>query len=290
MLLQTKSYSVWGTANELQITNQKKNEKRVNIVVGGKKITIDEIYKVTTQNAFITLDMNALLEVDKYAITLSNQRKFQGSSLTSSTSELFLPLEFSKSAILYTITSLMQAKSGVRSSVIQAITDLLNYGTVPKFTSVESAQSELVSTLIGQYSYCYSTRGCINASQALQQAGVSPVELLEHEAQTLLNGGYTYPGFAAYIVLGAAKTFKSIDVLSAYSCESVGCSTSAFDAENFDTLRPHRGQMTSASNIRLMLESSGNVNSSNSKQCCASFLQIPQINGPATDLIVQALK
>lgn len=288
MLLPTKSFSVWSlTPNE---QNLKLNEKRANIVIGGKKISIDDIFKVITQNSLITLDLNALQEVDRYATTFSGQQNFNGSGLTTPTTNVFLPIEFSKSALLYAVNSLMQGKSGVRSCVIQVLVDLLNSGIVPMFSSVESAQSELVSTIIGQYSFCYSPAGCITSSQALRQVGATPVSLLDIEAQTLLNGEFSYPGFVAYIVIGASKSFKSIDVISAFSCESVGVSTSAFDAENFDNLRPHRGQMTSASNIRLMLESSGNVNTSNSTQDYSSFLHIPQINGPASDLIVQALK
>jgi histidine ammonia-lyase len=290
MLLATKSFSVWGTTQEIQSQNQ---EKKSTILIGGKKLVFDEIYKITTQNVAISLDLNCKQEVDTNAATIRSKNIYSGSPELSQrvqSSNVFLPVEFSKAAILFAINSLMQGKSGVRSDVIELLTGILNSGSVPLFSSVENAQAELVLTILGQYSSCYSPNGPIPSSEALRSARLAPLALYDHEALTLLNGDLTYPGFATYVVLGASKTFKSLDVISSFSCESVGVPTSSFDAENFDVLRPHRGQMNSASNVRLMLESSGNVNTANSSNDLVSFLQIPQVNGPATDLINQAMK
>jgi histidine ammonia-lyase len=262
-------------------------------LVGGKKISFDEIFKIVTQNFLVTLDSNTKHDVDTFAATIHTPAIFQASTdliNKSSTSPVLLPVEFSRSALLYTVNALMQGKSGIRSEVIELIIELLNSENVPLFTSVENAQIELVLTLLGHYSSCYSHNGNISSSQALQAAQLAPITLYEHEALTLLNGEYTYPGFASYLTLGAMRAFKSLDVISSFSCESVGIPISSFDAENFDVLRPHRGQMNSASNLRLMLESSGNINTANSNQDLSSFLQIPQVNGPASDLIALAVK
>jgi histidine ammonia-lyase len=291
MLLATKSFSVWGTTDE--VVQSQNQEKKSAILVGGKKLTTDEIYKITSQNVSISLDSNSKQDVDTNAATIRTKTIYSGSSELSQrirSSNVFLPVEFSKAAILFAINSLMQGKSGLRSEVIEFLTEILNSGFVPLFSSVETAQAELVLTILGEYPSCYSPHGPFSSSQALQSARLAPVALYDHEAITLLNGDFTYPGFAAYLVLGASKTFKSLDVISSFSCECVGVPTSSFDAENFDVLRPHRGQMNSASNVRLMLESSGNVNTASSSDDLTSFLQIPQVNGPASDLINQAMK
>lgn len=293
MLITTKSFSVWGTSQDIQVYNN--NEKKSILLIGGKKLTLDEIYKIITQSVIISLDSNAKHEVDLNAETIPIKNIYTKSSSEllqriQSSSNNFFPVEFSKAAILFAINSLAQGKAGVRSDVIELLVGILNSGSVPLFSSVENAQTELVLTLLGQYSSCYSSNGPISSAQALRSARLAPLDLYDHEVLTLLNGDFTFPGFATYVVLGASKTFKSLDVISSFSCESVGVPTSSFDAENFDVLRPHRGQMNSASNIRLMLESSGNVNTANPADNLVSFLQIPQVNGPASDLINQAIK
>jgi histidine ammonia-lyase len=293
MLSKTKTFSVWGTVNENQNSGNGngKEKKSQSLVIGGKKISFDEIFKIVTQNVFVTLDSNSKSDVDTFASTIQTRRTYEGSELVNKASTAaLLPVEFSRSAVLYAINALMQGKSGIRSEVIELLAELLNSGNVPLFTSVENAQTELLLTILGRYSSCYSSNGPISSAQALRSASLVPLTLFEHEALTLLNGEYTYPGFVAYITLGALRTFKSLDVISSFSCESVGVPISSFDAENFDALRPHRGQMNSASSLRLMLESSGNVNTANSSQDLASFLQIPQVNGPASDLIALAIK
>lgn len=49
--------------------------------------------------------------------------------------------------------------------------------------------------------------------------------------------------------------------VAALTCEATRASTSPFEPVNFDVCRPHRGQMTCAERLRLMLEGSKLVNS-----------------------------
>lgn len=295
MLNKTKKFSVFSLENDQINSNElnKNNNKKVSFfLIGGKKITLDEIFKIISQSISLSLDLNILEEIkNNNNNNNSKNNSFNISNLKIQTKNVFLPIELSKSAIIYTINSLMQGKSGIRSIVIETLVELFNNNNLPLFTSVENAQEELILTLLGQYPYCYSSNGgFISSSQALSLAGLSPITLLDSEGSTLLNGEFTFPGFVSLITLGAVRTFKTIDVISAFSSDSLGISTTAFDAENFDTLRPHRGQMTSASNLRMMLESSGNINTVNNPLDLSSFIDIPQVNGPTNDLINTALK
>ena len=304
MLTKTNKFSIFSLSFSSSSSSSLPLEtvKKISTYLITNNILFSDILKIISFNYVLILNPPSTPSSNSPSTLPISQKHFiLNNKLSNKRNEeqFFLPLEFSKAAILYTINSLLQGKSGINQQILSTLITLYNQKTLPFFTSIETSQEELILTLLGQYPSCSSSigTGIISSLEALSQANLSPLTLLEDEGNTLLHGQFTLPGFIAYLAIGALKTIKTIDVISSFSFDSLGLSTISFEAENFDTLRPHRGQITSAANIRMMLESSGNINtssttnpSSSSSVDLRSFLELPQVNGPTTDLINLAYK
>jgi hypothetical protein len=291
MLLKTKAFSVWGSQQESRLINAAAGKSAVSrpvVHVGGRKISITDIAKVSCQNGQVVLDDNLQQEVNSFFNQFNNGKVYKVGSLFGNPNS-FLPVELCRSALFHCISVILQGKSAIRYEVAHVLTALLNSGFVPRFTSVENTQAELLSTIAGQYPFCSQTGDdMVSSARAFQIAGIDSMDVFEIEALTLLNGELTFPGMVALITHGAASTLRTVDVISSFSCESVNVSTAPFDADLFDIHRPHRGQMASASNLRLMLESSSNV--TRAAPTDGRFSNMPQVHGPAGDLVANSAR
>jgi len=93
---------------------------------------------------------------------------------------------------------------------------------------------------------------------------------------------------------------KGVDAISALSVERIGVADpKAYDSVLFDTLRPHRGLIRSASVLRVILEGSkspaNNATSQENKESCVDtagspVVSIPSIHGYAIDAIAASYK
>ncbi|KAF4035825.1 Anticodon binding domain [Phytophthora infestans] len=94
------------------------------------------------------------------------------------------------------------------------------------------------------------------------------------------------------LAIGGARALLPVaDAVAAVTCETLRADMAAFEAEFVDAARPHRGIVTSAQNLRLMLEGSKFVNSQKEGATDAAAVRcIPQYHGPARDAILGAYK
>jgi histidine ammonia-lyase len=82
-----------------------------------------------------------------------------------------------------------------------------------------------------------------------------------------------------------------VDPIAALAVEAAGARVDGFDPTLFEILRQHRGQMLSASNLKLLLEGSKRAGSNKTLgESFAEFHSIPQIVGPAQEAIAIATK
>jgi hypothetical protein len=291
MLVSTRSFSVWGCPQKsTTIEGSASKDKKIgNVVVGGRRVTLDEVVKVAVKDFQVVLDPVMSQTYEDSSSSMPGSRTFSSSEGKKSSGPA-LPRELCRAAVFSCIAGLMQLKSGVRFEVVEFLTDAINCGVVPCFSSVSNAQLELVNFITGQSTQCYTSSGIVSASVALEGAGIDTLPALyDYEGNTLVYGQFTLPGMAALVAAGAVRTFKALDAVTSFSCEAVEASAAPFEADRFDVLRPHRGQMNAAANMRLLLESSGNTTSSVSR-ATECFLQIPQVNGPATEAITAAAR
>ena len=132
--------------------------------------------------------------------------------------------------------------------------------------------------------------GKIDAGDALQQAGLEPVQLEAKDGLALINGTQLMAAYGAFVLERTLVLQKEADILAAMSLEALQGSAAPFD-ERVHLIRPHKGQITVAGNIRKLLEYSeimdshrdcGKVQDSYSLRC------VPQVHGASRDALAYA--
>ena len=124
---------------------------------------------------------------------------------------------------------------------------------------------------------------------------VSSLELpwsLSRTEQTAINNTpFVLLAETVLAVGGARSLLPMADAVAAITCETLHADTAAFAAEFVDAARPHRGIITSAQNLRLMLDGSKLINSQQERVTDVAAVRcIPQYHGPARDAILVAYK
>ncbi|KAG7398961.1 hypothetical protein PHYBOEH_010066 [Phytophthora boehmeriae] len=118
-----------------------------------------------------------------------------------------------------------------------------------------------------------------------------PVSLSPADQATLTSVPFELLAEAALAVGGARALLPIADAVAAVTCETLRADSAAFEAEFVDVARPHRGIVTSAQNLRLMLDGSKFVNSMKEGATeVAAVRCIPQYHGPARDAVLVAYK
>jgi histidine ammonia-lyase len=191
--------------------------------------------------------------------------------------------------------SLSKGHSGIRTAVIDTLCEMLNRGVVPFVPSQGSVGASgdlaplahLALVLIGE-GECFDEKGQrIPGAEALRRAEIKPLTLEAKEAVSLINGTQAMLALGVLAVLAAETMIDSADVISAMTLDALHGTDMAFDAR-IHQARPHIGQITSAANLRKMLEGSelreshrdcGRVQDAYSLRC------IPQVHGAVRDTI-----
>ncbi|CEG47713.1 histidine-trna ligase [Plasmopara halstedii] len=118
-----------------------------------------------------------------------------------------------------------------------------------------------------------------------------PMSILPVEQSNITNIPLELLAEASLVVGGARALLPLADAVAAITCETLRVDLAAFDADFVDLIRPHRGIVTSAQNLRLMLDGSKYVNSSKEDVTAATAVRcIPQYHGPARDAVLGAYK
>lgn len=201
-----------------------------------------------------------------------------------------LDVSLCRAAVAARIASLSFGRCQVRQEVLELMAEMLNVGTVPGFTSVDVAGMELVMALVGAKGVEMYSKSSTAAMVDSSACGLKHVSVTTGELKVLLSGQFLCTGPACLLAHGALNLTTAAECVSALSCEIIGVSTEAFQAENFEVARQHRGQIVSASNLMLMLEGSKRVNAAAPESNSSNFVSIPQIFGSAKDGLSNALK
>ena len=226
-----------------------------------------------TNNVEIVLDKQCAQQMNNYA--LSEENIFDVNTPTASGNASanacgVLPLSLRKAAFVCKIVNLTQpqTRATIRLSVINRLISMFNAGFIPPFSSsVGSAGADLLESLI-----------------SFGRQPLSPAfEISQQEAHILAQGGsFLSAGMASLVAAGAVNAVKTADVIASLSCEVFGCGVDQFDGAMYDTFRPHRGQISSAASLRLMLEGTKSTNVSGCRDlpsCVQQLQQIPHLHG-----------
>lgn len=199
--------------------------------------------------------------------------------------------EVVKAMIILRANALMKGHSGIRPEVIRLLVELVNQNVTPLIPSQGSvgASGDLVplahmsAVLIGEGQAFYQDQ-LYPARKALERAGLSPITLEAKEGLALINGTQAMTAQAVLALYDGDLLLKTADVASSLTMEALCAIPAALD-ERVHKVRPHQGQVATASNLRKLLAGSELVygNKQGRIQDAYSVRCIPQVHGASKD-------
>jgi histidine ammonia-lyase len=179
--------------------------------------------------------------------------------------------------------------------VIDALCEMLNRGVTPMVPSQGSVGASgdlaplahLALALIGE-GECVDEKGQhIASAEALRRAQIKPLVLEAKEAVSLINGTQGMLAVGVLALLAAETLVNSADVIGALTLDALRGTDVAFD-ERIHKVRPHNGQLTTAGNLRKMLE--GSQLRESHRDCdrvqdAYSLRCMPQVHGAVRDTL-----
>jgi histidine ammonia-lyase len=200
-----------------------------------------------------------------------------------------LSREEARAMLLLRAHVLALGHSGVRVEIVQRMVEMLNRDLVPVVPQQGSlgASGDLAPLanlslpLIGRGEVLVDGRP-VPAREALERAGLPPLDLRAKEGLALVNGTQGMLAVGTLAADRVGRLLRTSDVVAAMSVEAALGSDRVFD-ERLTALRPHAGVVASASNLRRLLEGSAIVASHRDSQHLVqdaySLRCAPQVNG-----------
>jgi histidine ammonia-lyase len=206
-----------------------------------------------------------------------------------------LPVPETRAMMLLRANSLAKGYSGVRPLLIDTFCEMLNRGVTPFVPSQGSVGASgdlaplahLAIVLIGE-GECVDSRGArIPGGDAMRQAQIKPVVPEAKEAVSLINGTQGMLAVGILALLAAEILVDTADVVGAMTLDALRGTDVAFD-ERIHKVRPHRGQLQTAENLRRLLE--GSQIRESHRDCqrvqdAYSLRCMPQVHGAVRDTL-----
>jgi len=204
------------------------------------------------------------------------------------------PADVTRGVLLLRAQSLAHGRSGIRPSVVERLLEFLNreiHPIIPSQGSVGASGdlaplAHMALALIGEGEVEY--EGTIwPAADALESAGLEPIELEAKEGLALINGTQVMCSILALLAADAAILLSTADIAAAMSVEALKGSHAPFD-ELVTSVRPHRGAVETGENLRNLLVGS-QIRVSHSScpkvQDAYSLRAVPQVHGASRDAL-----
>lgn len=298
------------------------------VVVDGSSLTIEKLVKVARINHPVDLASESVVRITKsraalerlanegvtiYGVTtgfgaLSNTRitldqasKLQTNLLRSHACGVGenLSTDVVRGLMLLRLNTLAKGFSGVRLIVAQLIQRFLNEGIHPVIPSRGSVGasgdlaplSHMALALMGEGTVEYQGQ-TLPAYAVLKKLGLAPLSVSMKEGLALNNGTQMSTSLAALVIHDAKQVLKIAEISTAVSLEALRGYIQPFDARIHE-LRPFRGQIDSAENLRSLLSGSELVKQKISgehepAQDAYSLRCAPQVMGAAREAVAFA--
>jgi histidine ammonia-lyase len=302
------------------------------VLIDGETLTIENIVKVARENAKVVIPEKVKKRIRKSREVLENLIKkgqviYGVNTGFGALSNVTIPSQFLKqlqvnlirshsagvgeslstdvvrALMLLRANTLAKGYSGVRLETLEAIVEMLNKGVHPMIPSKGSVGasgdlaplSHMVLVLIGEGKAEYKGE-IMSGREAMKKAGIKPVELEVKEGIALNNGTQLMSAIAALTVHDAENLIKTAEITAALTLEALLGVYDAFD-EKIQKVRPHKGQATTAENIRALVDGSQLVQTGaqameklHHPHDAYSLRCTPQVLGAARDAIEYARK
>lgn len=200
--------------------------------------------------------------------------------------------EIVKLIMFLKIQSLQYGYSGVQVVTVQRLVDMFNAGVLPVVYQQGSlgasgdlaplAHMSLPLLGLGYVRY----EGTVYAAEEINKKfGWEPITLQSKEGLALLNGTQFMAAHAVWSVIKAEELSRAADTVGAISLEAFDGRIEPFFREVHE-IRAHNGQLTTADNIRGLLEGSELIKQPKQHvQDPYSFRCMPQVHGASKDAI-----
>ena len=205
--------------------------------------------------------------------------------------------EVVKIMLFLKIQSLSYGNSGVQLETVNRLIDFYNNDILPVVyqqgslgASGDLAPFSASFFTIVRYGRGFMGSSIVSSEEMLEKMSWEPIELKSKEGLALLNGTQFMNAYGLWSVFKAYKLSYLSDVIGSISLEGFDGRIEPFD-ELVHMLRPHKGQLKTAANIRDMLAGSQLIeNKKEHVQDPYSFRCMPQVHGASKDAIDYACK
>jgi histidine ammonia-lyase len=210
-----------------------------------------------------------------------------------------LPADEVRIMLLLRANVLAKGLSGARVEVAEALLALLRQDVLPVVPSRGSVGASgdlaplahLALTLLGEGEAVYRGKRMLSAD-ALQQAGIKPLQLAAKEGLALLNGTQAMTAVGGLALARGVRVVKLADVAGALTLEALMGTPAAFD-ERIHKARPHPGQKAVAAHLRWLMEDSqireSHRHGDPRVQDAYSLRCMPQVHGAVRDSLEYAV-
>lgn len=207
-----------------------------------------------------------------------------------------LPPEVVRAMMILRVNALAKGFSGIRPSTVEFIVRFFNAGLIPIIPSQGSVGSSgdlvqlahMVLAMMGYGKTMNSKFHITSSKTALAKAKLNPLRLTAKEGLALINGTQMMTAFASLIVYESQLLVKLADIACALSVEALKGTDTAFD-ERIHTLRPYKGQLASAKNLRRLMKGSeireSHRHNDDRVQDAYSLRCAPQVHGASRDAL-----
>jgi len=269
----------------------------MNVVIDGETLTIDDVIAVAREGAEVRIARKAKEKVAKcrqflmeavkekrvvYGVTTGfgalstvfippeKTKKLQANLIRSHSAGVGRPLEkgATRALMLLRANTLAKGNSGIKLETLDALVQMINKGVhpvIPEKGSVGASGdlaplAHMALVVIGEGEAEYQGKR-MRGREAMEKAGIAPVELEAKEGLALINGTQLMTAIGTLALYDSEKLIKTAEVAASMSLEALSGISDAFD-EKIHQMRPHPGQMASARNIRLLTAGSKIIHSS----------------------------
>ena len=282
-------------------------EDVINVARFGYKVELGEDAKKKVLRARKTVDDFVAEEAVIYGITTGfgkfenihisqeDTKDLQRNLIISHSCGVGEPFDFEtvRAIMLLRANALSIGNSGIRLETLNTLIEMINkdiHPYIPEKGSLGASGdlaplSHMVLVLIGMGEAIHEGKR-ISGKEAMEKAGITPVELTSKEGLALINGTQVMTAVGCLTAYDALQLCKLSDISAALSMEALNAVVDAFDLR-IHRVRPHKGQVATASNLLTLLKDSGLTSRQGQlrNQDAYALRCVPQIHGASKDAI-----
>ena len=209
-----------------------------------------------------------------------------------------VPVEIVRLMLLLKIQGLIHGNSGVQLETVELMVAFWNNSILPVVYEQGSLGASGDLAPLAHLALPLLGKGEVNmfgtirpAADVLAELGIQPVKLKAKEGLAILNGTQFMSAWGIWNLLHAKNILEAADAIGALSLDAFDGLKEPFDPRLHD-IRPHPGQIQSASRILELIDKSPIANKPRDQkkdvQDPYSFRCMPQVHGASRDVLAYA--